>query len=143
MANNRIVLEGLDAFQAALKALPQEFHDEGMAVVKATTEAAAAEMRAAYPERDYGAPGKRGNLRKGVKVDFPSMSILVGIARSTSPHAHLYEFGTQERTTAHGAHRGSVRPHPVTVPIARKRRNQMVDSLVALVKAKGFEVSGQ
>ena len=134
--SSRVEVEGLTQLMEALGAVPDELRTVGMNIVQEETEDAAEEIRQAYPR------GATGNLQQGVKVEFPSSTILVGIIRSTAQHAHLYEFGTQQRATASGANRGFGPPHPVTVPIAQRRRRVMLGRLVDLVREHGFEVSG-
>lgn len=131
-----VKLEGFDELVKQLTNAPKEIRAEAMEIVREETEGAAVDIAAGYPE------GPTGNLRRRVKTSYPSSQIIVGIAQSTAPHSHLYEFGTQVRKTDSGANRGSTRPHPVTVPVARKRRARIFRRLVDLVTRRGFEVTG-
>lgn len=139
----KVELIGFDEFLRFLAGLPEEVQAEARAIVREETLGAAQEIEQAYPERTYGSPKNRGTLKRRVKVEFPSSQVAVGIVRSQAPHADLYEFGTAQRRTKTGANRGSGSPHPVTVPIARRRREQMAARLREMVARKGFEVSGE
>lgn len=135
-------IEGLTELQTFLRNMPENLRGKSFAIVKTTTEGAALDLKMAYPQRNYGSADKRGNLRKGVKTVYPSTSIATGIVKSTSPHAHLYEFGTQNRRTLTGANRGAMPPRPTAIPVFQRRRRSMNQALIEMVKAEGFEVSG-
>lgn len=128
-----VTTKGLDELIRTLTDAPKHVRDAGMEIVRDEVEGAASEVRAAYPD---------GPMKRGVKVDFPSSTLLIGAVKSSSPESHLYEFGTQVRRTGAGANRGAAPPHPVTVPIAKKRRRRMFERLKQMVKDMGFEVSG-
>jgi hypothetical protein len=130
-------LAGFEALIAELRNAPEDIRADAMAIVRETTEAAAQEIREAYPK------GPTGNLKSRVKTYYPSESVLAGIVRSTAPHSHLYEFGTRERKTKTGANRGRMpRPSPeVTPPIAIRHRASMFTQLVAMLRGKGFEIA--
>ena len=141
MSTPRLVLEGFTELVNQLHQLPAEIKAQGFAIVKDEAQRAADEIRAAYP------PGPTGTLKRRVKVDVPSSTVIIAIVLSTAPHAHLYEFGTEIRKTRQGWNRGAMwkepgKPHPVTVPIARRRRAEMERRLADLVRAQGFEVTG-
>lgn len=127
---------GLKELITELTNAPKDVRAEGYQIMREEVEGAAAEIRNAYPQ------GPTGNMKRGVKVNFPSSTILVGEVKSTDPASHLWEFGTQARRNAAGAFRGSVRPHPTTVPIARRRRRQMFERLKAMLTRMGYQVSG-
>lgn len=126
--------DGLDALITQLTNAPKEIRDDGLGIVREETTGAADDIRTEYPD-------VTGRMKRGVKTDFPSSTILVGVVKSTDPAAHLYEFGTQRRSFR-GANRGSVRPHPVTVPVARRRRRRMYERLSDMLTRMGFQVSG-
>ncbi len=141
--STRVQWSGLKELIQQLTDAPEDIRQDGLGILREEVEAAADEMRAAYPQ------GPTGQLRRSVKVDFPSSQILVGVVRNTAPHAHLYEFGTQRRETASGANRGQIEVgraggggKPVTVPISRKHRREMFERMKAMLKDKGFEVTG-
>jgi hypothetical protein len=127
--------EGLTEFLKEFGSIPQQLHEEGMAVIREETEGAAVEIA-----QQYGQARHTGHLAKNVRTFYPSTSILAGIVRSASPHSHLYEFGTRQRRTQNGANRGTMPAKAVTVPIARRRRARMARRLVDLLRRKGFNV---
>lgn len=130
-------MDGLDALIRTLTEAPEAIREEGMAIVRETTEGAASEMAHRYTVQT-------GTLQRRVRTSYPSSRILVGIAQSTAPHAHLYEFGTRARRTASGANRG-VMPAAspaVVVPIAQRWRARMYARLAAMLRDRGFVVEG-
>jgi hypothetical protein len=87
--------------------------------------------------------GETANLRRGVKTTIEHGAFgVAGTVKSTSPHAHLWEFGTAVRHTARGWNRGKEQSHDGLVAIAVRERRRMYERLVALVRSAGFEVSG-
>lgn len=143
MAGGSVRTVGLEELILELTHAPDEIRRDAMEILREEVEDAAAEIRQAYPV------GETGNLRKGVKTDFPSSTLLIGRVISAAKHSHLYEFGTMTRQTASGASRGRVeplgaggRPQPVTVPIARRHRRKMFERMKDLLIKKGFKVSG-
>lgn len=133
-------LAGFEALIAELRDAPDHIRAEAMGIVKDTTEAAAREIAATYPQ------GPTGNLKNRVKTSYPSESLLVGIVRSTAPHSHLWEFGTRARQTKNGASRGKMPAHKgrsekVTPTIAAKHRTQMFIRLKNMLRDMGFQVS--
>lgn len=137
--SSRIVLTGFTEFKAALRALPQELASEAGTIVNAAATGMVGDLQNAYPS-------VTGNLRRGIKVEHVSGSALGVIARvkNTARHSHLYEFGSQLRYTKSGAARGAMPEpvHPVFIPAAVRRRKQMYDALLALVRRAGFQVNG-
>jgi hypothetical protein len=147
MARGSVRTVGLEELIVDLRNYPKEIQQNGMDIMREEVEAAAEEIRRNYPEESFRSERvargeKTGVLRKGVKTEYPSSTLVIGKVISTAPHSHLYEFGTQVRHTSRGAHRGSVGPHPVTVPIARRHRRQMYERIKQMLKDKGFEVTG-
>lgn len=131
-------LVGFDALLQELANAPKEIRAEAMAIVRDTTEAAASDIRSAYPKFT-------GNLASRVKTVYPGESVIAGIVISTAPHSHLYEFGTKQRTTKSGANRGAATAHKghgdtVTPTIAVKHRRRMYDRLVEMLRGKGFQI---
>lgn len=119
----------------ALTDAPAAIRAEGMAIVRETTESAAAEMAHTYPVRT-------GTLRSRVRTSYPSSTVLLGIAHSEAPHAGLYEFGTKVRKTATGANRGAMPAASprVVAPIAQRHRAQMLARLLAMMRGFGFVI---
>jgi len=128
-----VVLNGFDELRHALVTMPHEIREEAMDVVRDETEGAAIEMMQAYA-------AKSGTLRSRVKTSYPVSGALIGIALSTAPHSHLYEFGTRQRQTRGGANRGAMPEHSTTPRIAQRRRERMARRLVELVRRFGFQV---
>jgi Bacteriophage HK97-gp10, putative tail-component len=128
--------EDLDELKAQLRALPHELAAEGAEIVERTAEAAAAEMRATYPERT-------GNLRKGVKVQKTNTSEFGAVATvvNTAPHSYIFEHGTVARHTDIGADRGSMPPGHVFIPIVERRRRDMyLNDFAELLERAGLTV---
>ncbi len=139
MSGNRLELEGLSELRAALRALPVELADKGADLVDGATERTAASLVQAYP------PGPSGKLRRGVSHTVTrSAGGAIGTVVSRSPEAHLWEFGTQNRRTRQGWNRGRGPAHhnEGLVGIAQRERRTLTGELVDLVRAGGFEVSG-
>jgi HK97 gp10 family phage protein len=133
----RVLLEGLDELRDELQRLPADLNREARDQVIATAQATAAELRAAYPE-------KTGNLRRGVKVtieETPTSTIAKVI--SSAPHAHLWEFGTENRKTQKLWKRGRMpaKFDQGLVGIAIRRRLRMERLLVAIVEHHHFQVT--
>lgn len=131
-----VQLTGFDELIQELTNAPRDIRDDGMVIVKEETEGAAIEIAAEYARHS-----KTGNLAKRVKTSYPAESVLIGIVQSTSPHSHLYEFGTRQRQTASGANRGRMPEHKVTPVIAQKRRDRMFRRLREMLIRRGFVIS--
>lgn len=129
-----VKLEGFEALRHALVTMPQEIRAEAMEIVRDETEGAAVEISQAYARRS-------GTLAARVKTSYPASGAMVGVALSTAPHSHLYEFGTRQRKTKSGANRGAMPANAVTPQIAKRRRERMARRLIEMVKRFGFEVS--
>jgi hypothetical protein len=137
--NNRLVLDGLAELRAALRALPEELRSDGAKIVDDAAEVTAASLKQSYPL------GDTGNLRGGVSIATEHTPHgTIGIVRSRSPHAHLWEFGTQNRTTRQGWNRGRSPAHhnQGLVGIASRNRRRKQARLIDLVRRAGFEVTG-
>jgi len=129
--------DGLDAFKADLKKLPDNVTTEADPIVQRSAKEAAAEIKAAYPVRT-------GTLRNRVfvsRVD-KGKHFAGAIVKNTAPHAHLYELGTQARHTDIGANRGSMPAGHVFVPRIIRHRRAMYVKLKALLVKYGAVVSG-
>jgi hypothetical protein len=63
--------------------------------------------------------------------------------KSTSPHAHFWEFGTQNRTTSKGWNRGKLKDqyNRGLVGISIRERAKLNAKLVELVRKAGFDVT--
>jgi hypothetical protein len=87
-----------------------------------------------------------GNLDDGVSVEFSRTGVSAGaVVTSKSPHAWMYEHGTQVRHTATGANRGAMPPAPpgrAFIPEMIRARRRMYEQLADLLKRNGLLVSG-
>jgi hypothetical protein len=128
-------LNGFDDLVRQLTAAPEQIRQQGMAIVKEETEGAATEIRLRYPT-------KSGALVRGVRTEFPSSTVLVGMVKSGARHSHLYEFGTATRQANSGANRGQMpKPEPpIFVPIVMRRRQRMYQRLAEMLRQMGFQV---
>jgi hypothetical protein len=138
LSNNRIEWTGLDELYAALRKLPADLAAEAVDLVDNTVEVTAASLIQSYPR------GDTGNLRGGVKHSVtPSQFGVSGEVKSTSPHAHFWEFGTQNRKTSKGWNRGKLKDqyNRGLVGIAIRERAKLNKQLVELVRKAGFEVT--
>lgn len=138
----KVELQGLEELKAALRNLPAELRDEANTYVEAATNEAEAALLRSYPE------GGTGNLRKGVKKTIEKSAFgVVGTVKSTSRHAHLWEYGTVDRNTKQGWYRGqehSARERGMEglSAIAPRVRRKLNEQLWQLVKRAGFDLSG-
>jgi Bacteriophage HK97-gp10, putative tail-component len=132
----RVTWLGLEELKAALQQLPADLTELAGAIVAEAADGAAEEIRAAYPE------GETGNLRRGVRVKTLATGAfsVARVVRSTAPHAHLFETGTQTRQTALGYHRGFMPGANIFVPVVSRRRRAMLEDLVAIVEQAGLDV---
>lgn len=136
--SNRLVLDGMDDFRAALRLLPPHLRDDGADIVETAANWAEREIGAVYREH-----AETGNLAEHLKLevrqnDFGTSATL----RSTAKHAHLFEDGSAVRKNKRGANRGFMPGFNVFVPEVIRRRTWMNDQLVRLLERAGFEVVG-
>lgn len=135
---NRLELDGMDDFRAALRQLPPHLRDDGSEIVQTAAEWAEKEIAAVYREHK-----ESGNLLDHLKLetkenDFGTSAVL----KSTAKHAHIFEDGTAVRKTKSGANRGFMPGFNVFVPTVIRKRNWMHDQLIKLLERAGFEVVG-
>lgn len=136
MSDNRLILEGLAELTQALRELPAVLNQEAAGIVFGAADQAKDEIVAAYPEHT-------GNLKSHVTVSHSGGAFgTSAIVKNTAKHAWIFENGTQARHTAIGANRGSMPPGHVFIPIAIRKRREMVHNLAELVRREGFEVTG-
>ena len=133
-------IHGINELKQALADLPANLKGQATAIVLDNAHAAANDIRSQYPT------GLTGNLKKGVKVVVKEVGP-VGVAaqvRSSAPHAHLWEFGTEARHTKLGWNRGVMKrpPAPVFIPTMIKYRRLMYRKLAAIIEAQGLTVKG-
>lgn len=135
---NRIRLP-IDEWIDELKAEPASLATASRPLVQAAADAAATEIRNAYPVgpgrkwKPWRAAYSGGNLKAGVFVrktkSDPAVSS--GVLVSSAPHAHLYEDGTHV-----------ARAHPTFWPTAHRHQKELQDDLMAMVQARGYTVTG-
>ena len=136
MAANQLRLDGLAELRAALLKLPPDLVRESGVIVHAQAEAAANEIRGAYPVHT-------GNLRNQVRVDLGGDQVsATARVRNTARHAYIFERGTGARHWASGKSTGSMPAGRVFIPIAMQRRRIMLSALIDLVERAGLHVSG-
>jgi hypothetical protein len=133
---------GLEDFRQILQNLPDRLTGEAVHIVDYWADATANQLLLNYPI------GDTGNLRKGVRVNklHEQGQGVYDEVKSSAPHAHLYEFGTQNRETEKGWKRGRVKPFSETgketlIGIAIRNRRRMDDALVAMLTRDGFKVT--
>lgn len=135
MSNNRLEIRGLTELMATLRALPDELAAEAGPLVRQAAEEAAADIRASYPRRtgdlaDHVIVADQAGGRYGV----------VAKVENTSPHAWLFELGSQARHTKIGANKGSMPPGHVFVPRMMKHRRRLLEKIRGLMQSRGLVV---
>lgn len=138
---SRVTLQfaGLDAFRAALRALPEDLAHEGATIVEANATEAARKTQQGYPQ------GPTGNLKRRVSVESNGGGRfgVVATVRSRAPHASMFERGTRQRQTRTGANRGAMPQASEAqrmIPVVIRRRKIMFEALKNLVRRAGFVV---
>lgn len=137
MAANRVELQGWNELLIQIRSLPQAFADEAAEMIDNTVEEAASSLIQSYPR------GDTGNLRKGVKWGTTRSGYgISGFVKTTAPHSHLWEFGTQSRKTRKGWNRGKAPAHynQGLVGIAIRKRRELRGKLIDVVRRAGFDV---
>jgi len=129
---------GLDEEYAQLATLPEDLTADTVPAVEHTAEAAKNTIRSGYPART-------GNLRNGLSVQIRQERMAVkAIVINTSPHAVLFERGTQARHTAIGANRGSMPADPIfSATLIRARRTLYDEAIPAVLVDHGLTVQGR
>jgi len=124
---NRLRL-GLDEWKANLEREPVALATAAEPPVTSAADAAADELRAAYPR------GETGNLRGQVRVDRDASenpAVAAAVVVSGAPHAHLYEDGTRY-----------ARAHPTFYPITNRHARDMESKVSAIVARENYTVTG-
>jgi hypothetical protein len=141
MASVKVAMEGLDELRAGLRKLPADLNRKARDRVIGAANGTASELGQAYDRSKVS-----GNMRRGIKVKVEeTATTTTAEVRSTSPHAHLWEFGTQVRRTQQGFNRGAAPAHhdQGIVGIAQRRRRGLNAGLADIVREAGFEVTGE
>jgi len=124
---NRLLLQ-LDDWKENLRDEPVALARGAAPAVQSAAEAAADELRAAYPV------GPTGNLRARVRVDRDpdtDPAIAAAVVVSGAPHAHLYEDGTRY-----------ARAHPTFYPITNRGAKTAERQVSTMAADQNYTVSG-
>ena len=123
---NRLDLQLTD-WKRELAAEPAALATAAAPDVRASADAAANALRAAYPI------GPTGNLRARVHVEQEpgDPAVAQTVVVSGAPHAHLYEDGTRY-----------ARAHPTFYPITDQHARDWQSSVSSVVDAHGYRVTG-
>lgn len=141
MSNNKLIFDGMDELKRQLRNLPKELTGEASKIVMDSANDAANAARADYPE-------VTGNLRKGVKVSSEAVGQFGAgaVVKSTSPHAWLYDHGSQARHWDTGKSTGKMwgktRPKHTFAKAMIRHRKRMYARLKELLVSKGLLVTG-
>jgi hypothetical protein len=129
--NNKLTIE----FDIDWKTLSRDMQAKARSILRAGAERAKDRVVSAYPM------GPTGNLKAGVMVRSVSEgdAVVAYECRSTAPHAHLYEFGTQRPEWIKST---GQRPRPTFLPITGEERMRSTAEIIALVRGFGFQVTG-
>lgn len=141
----RLTFDGLAAFRAALRQLPDDLKAEGESLVQSTAELAVADIQAGYAAHTI-----TGDLASHVSTTAVYGNTVGAryLVRSTAKHAWLYENGSQARLyytkkgVKHYTGRMPRPPIPVFVPAMRRARRRLDTQLFALLQRHGLRVSG-
>jgi hypothetical protein len=143
VSSNQFVFEGLAELKEALRNLPGELTGEASHIVQGAANGATASIKANYARVS-------GNLDDGVGVEFSRDGFSAGaIVTSKSPHAWMYEHGTQTRRyiTVRGKTHptGAMPPAPpgrAFIPAMIKARRRMYEQFATMLERHGLVVTG-
>lgn len=144
-------IDGLDELRKALLDLPEHLQSDAETVVRDAAEDAASAVRSRYEQHrtsgatyvaHKGVKRARRHLADSVSVSFRGAKTGAAVGRIVvdAPHAHLFEYGTQERQWLGGKATGAAPAHPTLIPIAVRRRKDMTDELIEVVERAGLKV---
>jgi hypothetical protein len=133
-------LDGLRELREALLNLPKTLRDEARPLVTEAADTAEAAIAAGYPHGT-------GNLARGLRQVVASSEGGVRVVlKNVSPHAQLFERGTELRHTSRGFNRGKMPAAPpgqsFVARVIRERR-RMVEGLIGIVESQGLKVRGR
>jgi hypothetical protein len=134
-----MIWQGLPQLIAELRNLPGHLGDEAADRIEDAVEHTASSLRQVYPI------GDTGKLRAGIRTQMSRSAFgASGTVVSASRHAHLWEFGTQDRETAKGWKRGKMPSEHRSglAVIAPRWRRRMYQELAEILRREGFVVSG-
>jgi hypothetical protein len=139
VSSSQFVFDGIAELKEALRRLPHEFTEEAVHIVEGVANGAAATIKGNYARVS-------GNLVDGVSVDIERGAFAASaVVKSKSPHAWIYENGTQVRHTDAGANRGRMPPAPpgrAFIPAMIKARRRMYEQFAAMLERHGLVVTG-
>lgn len=130
--SGRVQWANLEEFRVALHDVPVLLRGTALRIVDQATDDTFAALYANYPR------GETGNLRGGIRVHKSATDrVILNEVASTAPHAHLWEYGTENRKTKKGFFRGRVIPArarglETLRSLAARFRRRMLDQLAAL-----------
>lgn len=140
----QLVWHGLEELKAELRNLPAHLAEEADAIVAEAADTAGSIIKAAYNQHRW-----TGNLANGVVVRKTSRKEFRAAytVKSTAPHAHIFELGTEARHYV--THRGVMKSvgrmpaaHIFLPVIIRERRNMFID-LEGMLIRNGLRVTGE
>lgn len=142
--SSRFVFTGLDGLKKELMALPENLTGEGGHIVEGSANGAATSVRSQYASHRV-----TGTMQSRVLVE-TRKSKQFGVAatvKSTAPHAHLFEKGTQARhyITRNGVKHllGRMPPANIFIPTIIRYRRAMFENLKDMLRRNGLQVSGE
>jgi len=132
-----VFVTGLTELRAALVSMPQDVATDASDLVELTAYRVAGQLHMVYPP---------GDAQGGIVVETSGARTLLIEASviSTWWLAIIWEFGTVPRYTRRGFYRGIGPEHPDRglVKIADRERRQMFIELIAMLRVRGFIVTG-
>lgn len=149
----RLKIDGLEDLRRGLQALPSELQSDAEAAVRSAADATAEHVRRVYESARSSTSTYtiKGGIKKSRKHLADSVVVTTRGAKTgaaaarvkvTAPHAHWFEFGTQERAWAGGKSTGAMPARATLVPKATAERREMVSELIDVVRRAGLEVRG-
>jgi len=126
----------------------QELVDQFATLAQDLTTAAAPEVEAAAQAAKQtiyaGYPTRTGNLKDHLAVVVHTDATRTeAVVINTSPHAAVFERGSQARHTAIGAYRGSMQANPLfSATLIRARRGLYAGPIPRVLEGMGLQVTG-
>ena len=128
MAAATLEMQGLDELKKLVAGFADACTDDGQQLADQAAMRAVEEVKAAYPQ------GPTGNLKKGVRIVRVKGDghRVLSVAKSTAPHAHLYEYGTRRQPA-----------RPVMGEVAARVRRDFYADLIRMVeRVTGAAITG-
>lgn len=129
--------DGLADLYAALKTLPEDLARDAAPDVERFGEGAMSQIHNGYPS-------VTGHLREGLSLNISTEGARARVeVRNDSPHALLFERGTEVRHWTTGKSTGRAPANPIfTATMMRARRGLLTGPVPQLLVAYGMEVRG-